>query len=119
MVFHTFAPDVTETICCIPQKYCLFECFSLCFWNLTNVSVVHRDKKNFCFCVAILFGDFSQEILDFPVINTKVDFKRGDMCAFWSKGLFHNLVVVGNRQCIILTNHSSLLEKFINIDCIF
>ena len=91
-----------------------FKACMKCFWNLTNVSVVHRDEKDFCFCVVIPFGDFSQGILDFPVINTKVDFKRG---AFWSRGLFHNLVdVVSNKQYIILTNHSSLLEKFINID---
>jgi hypothetical protein len=50
MVFHAFAPDVAETVCCIPQKYRPFDCFSLGFWNLTNVSVVQRQKGLLLLC---------------------------------------------------------------------
>ena len=105
-----FDPELAEIIQKIPLFYRIFGLFSIGFWNVTNISKLHRDLKDLRWCAAIPFGEFEGGMLDLKFLNTTVHVKRGDIC-FKSKDLFHNLSeVFGNRQVMILTNHAAVVS---------
>lgn len=116
-IFTKFCPQIAQKVLQLPPAYRVFGAFSIGFWNVSDVYKLHRDERDLRWCLAIPFSNFLQAMLDFPYINTMVDAKRGDMCFFWSKKLWHNLRdSLGERQVLILTNHSALVSRYANVE---
>ena len=103
----------------VPNKHRVIGLFEAAYVNFEDVSMLHRDSKDFRWCITIPYGDFQQGLLDFPFLNTTVDVKRGDICLFWSKRLWHTLKkVIGKRKVVVITNHTAVVQRFVDISSI-
>jgi len=108
-----FCPEDTVKVLGLPPQYNELGAYSIGFWNISDISKIHRDSRDKRWCLLIPFGDFLQGNLDLTFLNTLVSVKRGDMCFFWSSKIWHNLRdVLGDRQALLLTNHDSVLRRF-------
>ena len=80
MLLRLFDPELAEIIQKIPLFYRIFGLFFIGFWNVTNISKLHKDLKDLRWCAAIPFGEFEGGMLDLKFLNTTVHVKRGDIC---------------------------------------
>lgn len=113
-LFSKLCVDEADIMRKVPEKHRVFGLFGAAYWNISNVSVLHRDHRDWRWCVAIAFGEFESGALDFPVINTMVYGRRLGLVFFWSKKLFHNVIdVIGDRQSVVLTNHTAVVRRFV------
>ena len=113
-LFALLCPQEANIMLTVPEELRIFGgIFTAGYWNLGPASRLHRDNRDWRWCCAIAFGEFSKGKLDFPIINTSVGIMRCDMCFFWSKMLYHTVVDADvNRQTFILTNHTAVIRRY-------
>lgn len=114
ILFTTLCPEEAKIMSTIPEELRVFgKMFTAGYWNMEPLYNVHRDIRDWRWCVVIAFGGFKSGILDFPVLNVSVNLMRLDICFFWSKKLFHTVVDADqSRQTIVLTNHTAVVRRF-------
>jgi hypothetical protein len=115
-IFALLCPQEAKILSTIPLELRIFgSMFTAGYWNLEPLGNLHRDTRDWRWCCAITFGDFTDGLLDFPVINTSVELQKCDICFFWSKKLYHTVVDADpTRQSFILTNHTAVLQRYNN-----
>lgn len=117
---EVFDPEAAKLIKRVPTEHRIFGNFTVGFWNVTNISKLHRDNRDFRWCFVIPFVENTSANLDLPVLNATVCLKRGDLCVVPSKDLFHSVSnVVGKRQVIVLTSHTALIRRYCDVDTLY
>jgi len=111
LLFSILCPEEAKILLTIPVELRIFgSMFTAGYWNLEPLGALHRDTRDWRWCCAISFGDFTEGLLDFPIINTSAALQKCNICFFWSKKLFHTVIKADpNRQSFILTNHTAVL----------
>lgn len=103
-----FACELTRRV--IPQ-YRLFDIFSLLILNLTCGCTLHKDFRDYGYCVLVPFGDFDGGELVFPKYQIAVKLDPGDVAIFRSSVLEHgNLPYTGTRRSCVLVTHKTMLQ---------
>ena len=77
MLLCLFDPELAEIIQKIPLFYRIFSLFFIGFWNVTNISKLHRDLKDLHWCAAIPFGEFEGGMLDLSFSTLQCMLKEG------------------------------------------
>ena len=114
VLFALICPQEAKILLLMLQELRIFgSMFTAGYWNLEPLYNLHRDTCDGRWCCAIAFGNFTDGMLDFPVINTSVGIQRCDICFFWSKKLYHMVIDADpTRQTFILTNHTAVLQHY-------
>lgn len=114
LIFALLCPEESKILLSIPIELRIFGgMFTAGYWNLEPLGCLHRDTRDWRWCCAISFGDFTDGLLDFPIINTSVALQKCDISFFWSKKLFHTVIDADpHRQSLVLTNHTAVLQRY-------
>ncbi len=92
------------------------EDISLMFWNLTNVTTINIDSKDFIWSMIMIFGKFSGGAVDLPFLNTTMECKRGDIYFINSNKTFHNVCTSSpEQQVFVFTNHRAVVNRFVDL----
>lgn len=81
-----FACELTRRV---NPQYRLFDIFSLLILNLTCGCALHKDFRDYGYCVLVPFGDFDGGELVFPKYQIAVKLDPGDVAIFRSSVLEH------------------------------
>ena len=95
----------------VPQDLRLFgDLFSTLFINVTCGTKVHRDSKDYGYCVVIPLGEFSGGDLLLRASEVRFILQPGDFLMFKSSQLYHEVTDFdGLRSSLVLTTHTHLL----------
>jgi hypothetical protein len=83
--FIDFAVELNK----LPKKYRMFDLFSLLIINITCGGKIHKDSKDFGYCVVFTLGDYKDGDLIFPEVGFVAKIRPGDIAIFKSSKLKH------------------------------
>jgi hypothetical protein len=110
-IIRRFFPSFATELSTVKEEYRLFDLFTLLIINLTCGGGMHKDCKDFKYCVVFTLGNFEEGMLAFPGLGYITRLVPGDLAVFESSQLLHgNMPYIGNRKSCVLVTHSTMIK---------
>ena len=112
-IAQTMDPEYAKNIKQIPEQYRTIGIFSMFVSNIKPPTKVHRDCKDYRWCLIFLYGKHCNGLY-LHYLNTYIVLQLGDVLMLDSKRIWHqadksNMV---DRYSGIVTTHAGLCKRF-------
>ena len=114
-VFSKVCKEVAINVRQVPQQYKLWDAITLMFWNVTSISKVHVDVRDYSWSMVLPFGNYHSGDVFLKYFNVTATIRPGDLYFINLPHVYHSLLTtIKSRKALVFTNHITIIRKFVS-----